>query len=72
VIRTTLEKRYDYSLANLKRLKGEDVFQLFMNAYATSIDPHTNYLGPKATEDFDCRCGCRWWALVRCSRSAMR
>jgi carboxyl-terminal processing protease len=53
VIRTTLEKRYDYSLANLKRLKGEDVFQLFMNAYATSIDPHTNYLGPKATEDFD-------------------
>jgi carboxyl-terminal processing protease len=53
VIRTTLEKRYDYSLANLKRLKGEDVFQLFMNAYATSVDPHTNYLGPKATEDFD-------------------
>jgi carboxyl-terminal processing protease len=52
-IRATLEKSYDYALANLKKLKGEDVFQLFMNAYATSIEPHTNYLGPKATEDFD-------------------
>jgi carboxyl-terminal processing protease len=52
-IRITLEKRYDYALANLKKLKSEDVFQLFMNAYAMSIEPHTNYLGPKATEDFD-------------------
>ena len=52
-IRATLAKRYDYALANTKRLKSEDVFQLFMNAYATSIEPHTNYLGPKATADFD-------------------
>ena len=52
-IRSTLEKRYDYALANQKKLKSEDVFQLFMNAYAMSIEPHTNYLGPKATEDFD-------------------
>lgn len=52
-IRSTLEKRYDYALANLKKLKSEDAFQLFMNAYAMSIEPHTNYLGPKATEDFD-------------------
>ncbi len=52
-IRAMLEKRYDYALANLKKLKSENVFQLFMNAYAMSIEPHTNYLGPKATEDFD-------------------
>ena len=52
-IRATLAKRYDYALANARRLKSEDVFQLFMNAYATSIEPHTNYLGPKATADFD-------------------
>ncbi len=52
-IRATLAKRYDYALANTKRLKSEDVFQLFMNAYATSVEPHTNYLGPKATADFD-------------------
>ncbi|CAN5831638.1 carboxy terminal-processing peptidase [soil metagenome] len=52
-IRSTLEKRYDYSLARMQKLKSEDVFQLFMNAYAMSIEPHTNYLGPKASEDFD-------------------
>lgn len=52
-IHATLAKRYDYALANTRRLKSEDVFQLFMNAYATSIEPHTNYLGPKATADFD-------------------
>jgi carboxyl-terminal processing protease len=52
-IRTTLAKRYDYSLARSQKLKSEDVFQLFMNAYAMSIEPHTNYLGPKASEDFD-------------------
>lgn len=52
-IRATLEKRYDYSLARSQKLKSEDVFQLFMNSYAMSIEPHTNYLGPKASEDFD-------------------
>lgn len=52
-IRTTLEKRYDYALTNLKKLKSEDVFQIFMNAYAMSVEPHTNYLGPKAADDFD-------------------
>jgi len=52
-IRTTLDKRYDYALANLKRLKSEDVFQMFMNAYAMSVEPHTNYLGPVATQEFD-------------------
>lgn len=52
-IRVTLGKRYDYALANLKRRNSEDVFQTFMNAYAMSIEPHTTYLGPKATQEFD-------------------
>jgi carboxyl-terminal processing protease len=52
-IRTTLEKRYDNTLSRMKKIKSEDVFQTFMNAYAMSIEPHTNYLGPKAAEDFD-------------------
>jgi carboxyl-terminal processing protease len=29
------------------------VFQIFMNAYAMSIEPHTNYLGRSASDDFD-------------------
>jgi carboxyl-terminal processing protease len=52
-IRTTLEKRYDSTINRLKKIKSEDVFQLFLDSYATTIEPHTNYLGPKAAEDFD-------------------
>ncbi|MCV2354359.1 carboxy terminal-processing peptidase [Paucibacter sp. B2R-40] len=53
VIKTTLAKRYDNSLSRMNKLKSEDVFQLFMNAYAMSVEPHTNYLGPRASEAFD-------------------
>jgi len=49
----TLNKRYDNYLTHAMRLKSEDVFQIFMNAYAMSVDPHTNYMGPRASEDFD-------------------
>jgi carboxyl-terminal processing protease len=52
-IAETLGKRYDNSLSGLTKIKSDDVFQSFMNAYATAIDPHTNYLGVRASEDFD-------------------
>lgn len=52
-IRETLEKRYDNYLARTQRNKSDDVFQIFMNAYAMSIEPHTNYLGRSASDDFD-------------------
>jgi len=52
-IRDRLDKRYDNFLALVYKNKSDDVFQLFMNAYAMSIDPHTNYLGPRALEDFN-------------------
>ena len=49
----TLEKRYENSLNSLSKVKSEDVFQSFMNAYATAIDPHTNYFGVRASEEFN-------------------
>lgn len=52
-IRDRLDKRYANSIALVYKNKSEDVFQLFMNAYAMSIDPHTTYLGPRALEDFN-------------------
>lgn len=52
-IRATLDKRYEASIRRIGRLKSEDAFQMFMNAYTMSIEPHTNYLGPRASEDFD-------------------
>ena len=48
-----LDKRYENSLKRLGRVKSADAFQAFMNAYTTAIEPHTNYMGPRAAEDFD-------------------
>jgi carboxyl-terminal processing protease len=52
-IRKTLDKRYAGFGDRVSQINSEDVFQTFMNAYATSIEPHTNYLGPRASENFD-------------------
>ncbi|HSY27674.1 MAG TPA: tail-specific protease, partial [Burkholderiaceae bacterium] len=50
---TTLDKRYENYLVHTRQLKSEDVFQYFMDDYAQSTDPHTDYLGPRASEDFN-------------------
>lgn len=52
-IRDTLDKRYENYITRIRKLNNEDVFQMFMNAYATSIEPHTNYLGPRSADNFD-------------------
>jgi carboxyl-terminal processing protease len=52
-IRDTLDKRYENYVTRMKKLNNEDVFQMFMNAYATAIEPHTNYLGPRSADNFD-------------------
>ena len=52
-IRETLDKRYDASIKRMARMKSTDAFATYMNAYTTAIEPHTNYLGPRAAEDFD-------------------
>lgn len=52
-IRTTLDKRYEGYLKSLDKVKASDVFQTFMDAYANAVDPHSNYLSPRASEEFD-------------------
>ncbi len=52
-IRKTLDKRYANYVEQARELDGEDAFSTFMNAYAMANDPHTNYLGPRASENFD-------------------
>jgi carboxyl-terminal processing protease len=51
-IADVLDKRYDNFRKRMGQVKSADVFQTFMNAYTTSIEPHTNYLGPRAAADF--------------------
>ncbi len=52
-IRETLDKRYANTLERVQKYKSDDVFQSFMDAYATSIDPHTDYFGAAASADFN-------------------
>ncbi|HEV2538269.1 MAG TPA: carboxy terminal-processing peptidase [Frateuria sp.] len=52
-IRKTLDKRYAGYIERVRQLDGEDAFQTFMNAYAETTDPHTDYLGPRAAQNFD-------------------
>ena len=52
-IRTTLDKRYDTYLSGARKLKNEDAFEIFLDSYAMSTDPHTNYLGPSSADQFD-------------------
>jgi carboxyl-terminal processing protease len=52
-IHDTLDKRYENYETRVRKVDSEDVFQMFMNAYATSIEPHTNYLGPRSADNFD-------------------
>ena len=48
-----LDKRYDNFLKRIGRIKSADAFQAFMNAYTMAIEPHTNYMGPRAAAEFD-------------------
>src|SRR4030095_10456417 len=48
-----LDKRYDNFLKRISRVKSADAFQTYMNAYTMAIDPHTNYMAPRAAEEFD-------------------
>ena len=52
-IRKTLGKRYAGISERVHELRGDEVFETFMNAYATSIDPHTSYMSPRSAENFN-------------------
>ncbi|XKM13116.1 carboxy terminal-processing peptidase [Orbaceae bacterium ac157xtp] len=52
-IKETLAKRYNRILRTLTQTQAEDAFQVFMNAFAREIDPHTSYLAPRSKRDFD-------------------
>ena len=51
-IKSNLKKRYDNFSRALSQYSSEDVFQLAMDSYTSSIDPHTNYLSPATSENF--------------------
>ena len=46
-------KRMDNQLNYFLQTRNEDVFNIFVNAIASIYGPHTNYMSPKNSEDFD-------------------
>ena len=52
-IQDLLVKRYKNQLARLDQTRAEDIFQAYINTFAMSYDPHTNYLSPDSAENFD-------------------
>lgn len=54
-IKTTLNKRYSSVLKRTNQLDENDIFQLYINSYATAIDPHTSYLSPRSFDNFEIR-----------------
>lgn len=49
----TLRKRYERMRTSTYQLDANDVFQIFINAYTTTIEPHTAYFSPRISENFD-------------------
>ncbi|TVP60351.1 MAG: tail-specific protease [Halomonadaceae bacterium] len=52
-IRKALTQRYNSRLNRTLQSRSEDAFQAWMNAYTTLWDPHTQYLSPRVSENFD-------------------
>jgi carboxyl-terminal processing protease len=49
----TLEKRYRSQLNSVKQYNSQDAFQIYANSLAELYDPHTNYLSPRGSENFN-------------------
>lgn len=52
-IKETLNKRYSVMAKRIEDLKSDSVFQYFMNAYLTLVEPHTGYMEPVSSENFE-------------------
>ncbi|MBT8428626.1 MAG: carboxy terminal-processing peptidase [Gammaproteobacteria bacterium] len=52
-IAETLRKRYEGISRRVVQMAPEDVFQAFINAFTLSVEPHTSYMSPRLSENFD-------------------
>jgi len=52
-IRSTLQKRYAGIQRRTRQMDSDDVFQVFINSYTLSLEPHTSYMSPRVSENFD-------------------
>jgi carboxyl-terminal processing protease len=48
----TLQKRHENLARRMRQYESEDVYQLIMNSFSESFDPHTTYFSPKSADNF--------------------
>ncbi len=51
--KTTLRKRYANQLRRVKQQTAEEAFSIMMNSLTMLYDPHTNYMSPDTSENFN-------------------
>ncbi len=47
-----LTHRYELLVKRMEEQKNSDIYNYMVNAFASAMDPHSNYLSPEDTEDF--------------------
>ena len=52
-IKELLSKRYKNQLSRTLQTNSDDAFQTYINALTYNYDPHTQYLSPRSSEDFN-------------------
>lgn len=52
-IQKLLVKRYQNRLTRTRQTNSEDVYQLYINSFTKSYDPHTQYFSPRTSENFN-------------------
>jgi carboxyl-terminal processing protease len=50
-----LRGRYERLGSRSQQFRPDDVYELFINAFTQTVEPHTAYLLPRASEDFEIR-----------------
>ena len=52
-IRKTLKRRYERLHRRVEQFNANDVYQTFINAFTLNLEPHTSYMSPSTSENFD-------------------
>ncbi|MBW1885385.1 MAG: PDZ domain-containing protein, partial [Deltaproteobacteria bacterium] len=52
-----LVHRYELSVKRAEEFDTEDVYSLFLDAFASALDPHSNYMSDENNEDFKIQMG---------------
>ena len=52
-IQELLVKRFTNRLSRTRKTNSEDVYQLYMNSFTKTYDPHTQYFSPRTSENFN-------------------